>query len=64
MTLEANRESRLRRALAKLGYRLSKRSGRFIIIDNAIDAAVSGSDPIPYSDSLDDVADFVSRHAA
>lgn len=70
MTPEKIREDRVRRALAKDGYRLHKTPARswrrehfgvgYMIVEVDRNFAVSGYSPVPYSDSLDEVEEFVS----
>lgn len=58
MTLSKN-ESAFRRRLAKHGYQLNKRNDGYMISDANTRAAVSGYAPVPYSDDLDDVRNFL-----
>lgn len=67
MTSEKNREDRVRRALAKDGYRLCKTPARswrrechgvgYMIVDET-NNVVSGSGAMPFSDTLEDVEAF------
>lgn len=63
MSTETNRESSIRRKLAANGFRLSKRDGGYMIVEGDINAAVSGSYPLPYSDTLADVEAFAAQYA-
>jgi hypothetical protein len=58
------RESTVRRALTKGGFRLRKRDDGYMVIDLAMNAVVSGSNPLPYADSLADVEAFATTYAA
>ena len=72
MTTEKSREDRARRQLRRLGYRLKKMPARswrrayydvgYVILDNR-NLVVSGHSGDPYSDTLEQVEEFLAEQA-
>ncbi len=57
--MKAMSETTLRRKLDKLGYRLSKKDGSYLIADHSTGGTVHPTSPItPYSLDLDEVNEW------